>query len=386
MRKIFDLRGFTLVELLVTIGIIATLITTLIVVSNPNSQLQKTNDAKRKAELTQLQKALDAYYSDYNRYPAAVNGQISGALWGGSWGQYMAKIPKDPRFSQRYLYQAASDGSWYRIFAKLEHCPDANTIPGVNCARAQYNYTVVSPNLSVLAYGGVEPSQAPPPTFTPVPTFILPSSTPTPTPLPTLTPRPTPTPTPTPIPTPTPLPMPPPWIYSRDFSGVQNTNNLSYYGFVHTGTIDFSNPISYYGIGNGSYSQVSYDGNCYKPSGVDPNFCIKRSQLSPAWQADAIVRWTAPNSRNISITGSFNRCNGCNSTTTNTSRPLTTFYIRKNLNTLLLSQYINDETSYNINLSNIHVNSGDTIEFWVSAANLDSGWDIVDLNFTIAYP
>ena len=59
--------GFTLIELMITIGIISMLFA--IVVANANSIRSQSNDARRKADLAQIQSALQNYYADMSYYP-----------------------------------------------------------------------------------------------------------------------------------------------------------------------------------------------------------------------------------------------------------------------------------------------------------------------------
>lgn len=51
--------GFTLVELLIVIAIIGLLASGLMMILNPVAQIQKANDARRKSDLGQVQKALE---------------------------------------------------------------------------------------------------------------------------------------------------------------------------------------------------------------------------------------------------------------------------------------------------------------------------------------
>lgn len=61
-------KGFTLIELLVVIAIIG-LLSTLAVVAL-NSARQKARDAKRVADIKQIQTALELYFNDASTYPS----------------------------------------------------------------------------------------------------------------------------------------------------------------------------------------------------------------------------------------------------------------------------------------------------------------------------
>lgn len=162
--------GFTLVELLVIIAIIGVLASSLFFALNPGAQFAKARDTQRKNDLEQIGNALNAYYNDNNRYPDGSGGVIGGIAWGDPWQPYMAKLPKDPLSGQDYRYES-SDGSSYRLYAKLERCSDSQNTIGVDCLRPD-NYSINSSNLAALV---------PIPTPTLVPT-ITPTPTPTPTP------------------------------------------------------------------------------------------------------------------------------------------------------------------------------------------------------------
>jgi len=137
-------RAFTLVELLVVIAIIG-LLSTVAVVSTNASRMNARN-AKRKADLVQISKALDLYYADNNAYPS-TGGQwwaacatgcsfvIKGAnAWIPGLSPYLATLPADPKSGQPnpsspqvgcrtsglnsvYIYK--SDGVDYKVGA---HC------------------------------------------------------------------------------------------------------------------------------------------------------------------------------------------------------------------------------------------------------------------------
>ena len=63
-------KGFTLIELLVVIAIIGLLSTMSVLALN--SARARARDAKRIADIKQIQTALEMYYNDNNTYPAAA--------------------------------------------------------------------------------------------------------------------------------------------------------------------------------------------------------------------------------------------------------------------------------------------------------------------------
>jgi type II secretion system protein G len=110
--------AFTLIELLVVIiilGILAALIT-----GNFFTSLKKGRDAKRKADLEQVQRALELHYEDNRAYPEAIyvsGGEISDTETG---KVYMKKVPVDPQGST-YGYETDEDGTYYKLYACLEN-------------------------------------------------------------------------------------------------------------------------------------------------------------------------------------------------------------------------------------------------------------------------
>lgn len=151
--------GFTLVELLVVMGVIGTLAAGLVMVMNPSGQLAKARDAERKSDLIQLQRALEVYYDDYDKYPDELI-QLKDAS-----AAYIEQIPVDPSHNDvPYLYVPLSPANqMYRIYTHLEspndphacnpadnadNCPNApENSCGLN-ANESCNFGVSSPNTS----------------------------------------------------------------------------------------------------------------------------------------------------------------------------------------------------------------------------------------------
>jgi general secretion pathway protein G len=130
-------KGFTLIELLVVIAIIGLLSTLAIVALN--SARQKSRDAKRVADVKQIQTALELYYNDNFGYPPASN-VVSGSSIATGTITYMGQVPVAPLpedgectgEENTYNY-TQTDGTTY----SLTYCLGANTgnvDAGVNTA------------------------------------------------------------------------------------------------------------------------------------------------------------------------------------------------------------------------------------------------------------
>jgi len=173
-KKLSNQRAFTLIELIIVIGILAIVATVLLAVIDPLSQAKKANDGRRKSDLSQIQKALEQYYQDYGGYPLNADTigctyQIRGnngdgddcISWGQSWQPYMNVLPRDPSGSKNYVYYAPSsaNGQSYYLYANLDrggNDPQACNNNGAACLNVPggadcggtCNYGVSSPNVS----------------------------------------------------------------------------------------------------------------------------------------------------------------------------------------------------------------------------------------------
>lgn len=120
-------KGFTLVEILVVISIIAVLISiALVSYTTVNKQ---SRDARRKSDLEQLRSALEIYKSDNGSYPGVDSGSFGQASDLSTYivPGYIAAVPSDPKSSQNYWYTATSLVSGknygYCVCALLEVVP-----------------------------------------------------------------------------------------------------------------------------------------------------------------------------------------------------------------------------------------------------------------------
>lgn len=69
-------KAFTLLELLIVMGVIATLATVLMVILNPSESTRRTNDARRFSDLQMIKTAIDLTASDGKTIPDTGGGYI----------------------------------------------------------------------------------------------------------------------------------------------------------------------------------------------------------------------------------------------------------------------------------------------------------------------
>ncbi len=95
-------RGFTMVELLVVISIIGLLAT--IIFANFSQGKMQARDKVRKAELKEIQLALELYKAQERNYPTALADLAP---------DYLPEVPRDPGGD---VYSYRSDGNSYKVW------------------------------------------------------------------------------------------------------------------------------------------------------------------------------------------------------------------------------------------------------------------------------
>lgn len=113
MRKIKNKLGFSLIELLVVISIIGVL--TAVLMINFVGARERSRDAKKIQDLTNLKNSLRMYYNDNQAYPSPGVSNCVSCLNTAIGSSYLVGVSEIG-----YSYSAASDGNGFVIKTGLE--------------------------------------------------------------------------------------------------------------------------------------------------------------------------------------------------------------------------------------------------------------------------
>lgn len=119
-------RGFTLIEIILVIALIGIASSVVITLVNPVQQFRKSNDARRKADLRQIQAAFEIYRADQGVYPSqgADPGFVCNSPLTVATTTYIQKIPCDPKNTGQFIYHYTSNGTTYTLVACIENVND----------------------------------------------------------------------------------------------------------------------------------------------------------------------------------------------------------------------------------------------------------------------
>lgn len=115
LPKVND-KGFTLIELLVVIGILAILLTIVLIAINPARQFGQANDTRRRSDVTQILNAVGAYSADNaGTLPSAITASASAISNTGAdicadlVQNYIPALPSDPQAANGGVAIEATD-------------------------------------------------------------------------------------------------------------------------------------------------------------------------------------------------------------------------------------------------------------------------------------
>lgn len=118
-RKRSSQQGFTLLEIMVVVAIIAILST--VVAMNVGGAVEDAAVARAKADVQTLSSALQNYNMKNHTYPSTQQGlealvtQPSGEPAAKNWSQYVQKLPNDP-WDRPYQYLSPGQHGDYDVY------------------------------------------------------------------------------------------------------------------------------------------------------------------------------------------------------------------------------------------------------------------------------
>ena len=126
-------KGFTLIEILIVVAIIAILASVVLVGLGPTQQSGR--DARRISDLKEIQNGLELFYNKCGFYPGLVDssGACTAGTPGTTWDDLataltssstdigVGTVPNDPSSNRSYGYDVPNDSTSYVLGAALEN-------------------------------------------------------------------------------------------------------------------------------------------------------------------------------------------------------------------------------------------------------------------------
>ncbi len=132
-------KGFTLIEILIVVAIIAILASVVLVGLGPTQQAGR--DARRISDLQEDQNGLELFYNKCGFYPGTAGTTCTGGSPGGTtWASVqtalsganigVSTVPQDPSTNRTYMYGYDSGNTSYILGAALENANNSAVGPG----------------------------------------------------------------------------------------------------------------------------------------------------------------------------------------------------------------------------------------------------------------
>lgn len=144
-------KGFSLIELLVVISIMAVLMTLSLI--SIQGVRKSSRDAKRKADLQMISAGLELYKADCGTYPPEASVVVGSSLTGDGSpascdGTYVETIPDDPISGYNYDYELGTGSLTYTLCAALETTTTLDArcnTAGASCGTGDCSHSVKNP-------------------------------------------------------------------------------------------------------------------------------------------------------------------------------------------------------------------------------------------------
>ncbi|HOX96667.1 MAG TPA: prepilin-type N-terminal cleavage/methylation domain-containing protein [Candidatus Woesebacteria bacterium] len=135
IKKQHHLSGFTLVELLVVISILVIIGLMILIGVNPLAQIHKAYDARRKADISRIQKGMESYYADHENYPSFpikdADDHFTYPCGSDVLSPYVESMPCDPTTKRSYtiwlIPKGSTSPSKYAIIAESDSFFDSQS-------------------------------------------------------------------------------------------------------------------------------------------------------------------------------------------------------------------------------------------------------------------
>jgi len=141
--------GFTLIELIISVSIVAILTGVSLVIIKPAAIRAKARDSRRSNAILSIQTALELYYTQNSRYPCTGNSGLctgtinwqaittTSSVYSALKPAFIRNLELDPiqsaspradpcRFSTNYRFNYKSDGTYYLLTAQMENLSSAS--------------------------------------------------------------------------------------------------------------------------------------------------------------------------------------------------------------------------------------------------------------------